>query len=85
MLFNLTFEECYPCKSYKHAIYCSKNSGPQIGFKELGRGYSHANRKAYQIPECYVNLLTDEVSVDLSDLSEFTMMNIEVWELILLD
>jgi hypothetical protein len=51
MLFNLTFEECYPCKNYEHAIYCSEKFGPRFGFRELGRGYSYANKKAFQIPE----------------------------------
>lgn len=59
-LFNLTTRTCIPVDKYKYAIYCDKNFGPVFGEGDLGikerfnkdkKCWSHANRRAYNIPE----------------------------------
>ena len=97
MLFNLTTQQLFKCQYHDWAIRCKKNRGPEFGLSELNAllepfnkdnaCWSNANKDGYQIEmdSEKINKLTNlkcEKSGGGSDRCEFTISELEVWEII---
>jgi hypothetical protein len=92
MLLNLSSELSFPCIKEEWALFFYKRWGPSFGNFELKIGsplngekncYSFANYPAYNIPKVNgdINQLTNEIC-DKNGLSESTIREMEVWEII---
>jgi hypothetical protein len=96
MLFNLTTRKLFKCSKPECAIRCRKDRGPQFGVSELlalyepfnGKNacWSNANKDSYRIgldseSRSMLTNLRCEYSAG-SDRCEFTISELEVWEVV---
>ncbi len=97
MLFNLTTRNAFKVQDHTVAIYCAKRHGPSFGIRELkahepfnglNKCCSTVNRDGYRITmdsESKSNLTNLKCKNDLDPFGgdwEFTISELEVWEII---
>ena len=90
MVFNLTTRQQFHVKDHSLAIICRANWGPCFGNGELATRepfngnnncWSYINQKYYGIPESNgMNQLTNTEVDERLVFSDFTISEIEVWE-----
>ncbi len=88
VVFNLTTRKYFPVKQQSNAIRCKDSLGPCFGYGELATEepfngnencLSRINQDAYGIPKDS-NKMNQLTNTNTKGLSEFTISEIEVWQ-----
>ena len=93
MLFNLTTRKLFKCIKHDIAIKCDKDWGPVFGQGELradepfngnNKCFSNANNSGYKIEKDSqgISMLTNLKCNWYGLISDFTISELEVWEVI---